>query len=62
MKKLAKVLKPQYRGISPVSLPTQEKSITSYGCVCSCLCSNGDVTAMVSNAVGIATNAQTDNN
>lgn len=61
MKKLAKVLKSQYSGITPISLTTQEKSITSYTCTCGCVCTNSDVTAMVSNAVGIATSAQTDN-
>ena len=61
MKKLAKVLKSRYSGITPISLTTQEKSITSYACTCVCVCTNDDNTTAASKAMGLATVDQTNN-
>ncbi len=40
MKKLLKTLKPQYKGIAPVLMPTGTDTIESYGCSCSCACNS----------------------
>ena len=58
MKKLSKALRPQYKGLSPVSMPTHGETITAYNCVCPCVCVNNDAAGAAGNAVGVSVGNQ----
>jgi hypothetical protein len=61
MKTLSKALRPRYKGLSPVPMPTQGEAITAYSCTCPCVCLNNDVSSSVSNSVAKAVSASSNN-
>ncbi|MYC78509.1 hypothetical protein F4X10_22325 [Candidatus Poribacteria bacterium] len=58
MKKLSKALRPQYKGLSPVPMPTHRESITAYNCGCPCICVNNDAAGAAGNSAGVSVGNQ----
>lgn len=61
MKTLSKALRPQYKGLSPVRMPTHGEAITAYGCTCPCICSNNDASSAAGNSTSKAVSVSTKN-